>query len=380
MATAEESPSVIPGSMRAARVTPKQVLYASTNHAWSYGWTFYQMLATALAAEHDVVYVDTPLSLARAPLREWGQLRSPRVTTEAGVRVARTLGLPLQRTWAQRRATGAIAASAIGRWAAQAGFDPDVVWTYTPWETPLIERFPRARSVYWTADHAGLIEGEAEHIARVDVVLAASDPVYEELHALFGDKVRKEAVACDFPRYNAAREQPIAVAPLEGLRRPIFGYAGWISPRVDFALLRELSERTEGSVVVAGVTAGLSAAEVASACGSNVVVLGPQSPEELPRLMAAFDVALIPYTEDEFNLHSNPVKFYEYLASGRTTVTTDIPSLRRFGTVASVGPAATFVERALAAVHREEEIDARIEVAREHSFAALVDRLGEVIG
>ena len=360
------------------RVSPRrQILYASTNHAWAYGWTFYQMLAEALARENDVVYLDTPTSAARLPIRRWGELIRPSIETTHGLRVLRTAGLPAQRSWRQRLATGKLAAAATARWATSSNFSPDVVWTYTPWELPLIERFPAARSVYWTADHAGFIPGERSLLERVDVILAAADPVQDELRSVFGDKVHAVAVACDFDRYHGALGDSPALA---GLKRPLLGYAGWVSNRLALELLRELAERTTGTVVVAGVRAGISEADLRAALGPDVVLLGPQSPTELPALMRSFDVALIPYREDEFNLHSNPVKFYEYLASGRPTVTTDIPTLRKFADVASVGSETTFVERALAETAAPTgEPEGRVVVARAHSFPALLERLETVL-
>jgi hypothetical protein len=62
-------------------------------------------------------------------------------------------------------------------------------------------------------------------------------------------------------------------------------------------------------------------------------------------------------------------------------VTPDIPTLRAFGSDASVGSRETFVERALAEAERPTGDEAaRVAVAREHSFPALLERLGAVLG
>ena len=380
----EALPRSRPGSERPGRgpLAGRRILYASTNHAWAFGWTFYQMLAEALAGRNEVVYVDTPTSLARLRPRRWGALLVAAAEREGRLDLLRAAGLPLQRSRWQRSAGGRLAARAVARWAARAGFDPDLVWTFSPWELPLVRRFGAATSVYWTADHLPFVPGERPLLERVDVILAAADPVYEALRARFGARVHPVPVACDFARYHEARlapaPPPAALAPLE---RPLFGYAGWVSPRLDLELLRDLAERRTGTVVVAGVRSGLSAERLRAALGPRVVLLGPQSREELPALMRSFDVALVPYRENEFNRCSNPVKFYEYLASGRPTVTTDIPTLRAFGSVASVGSRETFVERALAEAERPTGDEAaRVAVAREHSFPALLERLGAVLG
>jgi hypothetical protein len=61
-------------------------------------------------------------------------------------------------------------------------------------------------------------------------------------------------------------------------------------------------------------------------------------------------------------------------------VTIDIPTLRPFAHVASIGDTATFVERVLAEAERPTgEAAEREAVAREHSFDALLGRLEKIL-
>jgi glycosyltransferase involved in cell wall biosynthesis len=46
--------------------------------------------------------------------------------------------------------------------------------------------------------------------------------------------------------------------------------------------------------------------------------------------MKAFDVCVIPYLINEFTKNINPLKLYEYFASGKPVVATDIPECRAF--------------------------------------------------
>ena len=116
-------------------------------------------------------------------------------------------------------------------------------------------------------------------------------------------------------------------AQLDGLRRPIAGYAGSVNRRVDVGLVVELARALEGTVVLAGPQQLSNAARSAFDAEPNIVLLGPQTAGQLPSLMLGFDVALIPYVEDEFNLNCNPVKFYEHMASGKPVVSTRLPEL-----------------------------------------------------
>src|SRR5581483_1394667 len=108
----EALPRSRPGSERPGRgpLAGRRILYASTNHAWAFGWTFYQMLAEALAGRNEVVYVDTPTSLARLRPRRWGALLVAAAEREGRLDLLRAAGLPLQRSRWQRSAGGRIAA------------------------------------------------------------------------------------------------------------------------------------------------------------------------------------------------------------------------------------------------------------------------------
>ena len=60
---------------------------------------------------------------------------------------------------------------------------------------------------------------------------------------------------------------------------------------------------------------------------TNVRWLGPKPYSELPRYVAAFDVGLIPYVENDYTRSCFPLKLYEYLAAGKPVVASGLPEL-----------------------------------------------------
>jgi glycosyltransferase involved in cell wall biosynthesis len=348
----------------------RQILYDSRNHAWSYGWTFYQMLADALARDNEVVYLDAPVSLARIRGAEMPLLRGARVEENGRVRVLRSATIPAQRRPWQQALAARLAAGATARWARREGFDPDIVWCYMPSALELLDRFPRASSFYWTGDEV-VMPRERELLERVDAILCVSDPVHDRHRETYGDRAHFVPVACDFERHHAALGA--GADELRGLERPLLGYSGFVNDRFDVELLADLCARlTSGTVVVAGPVGHEQRRALEGL--PRLVLLGPQPAERVPRLIDSFDVALIPYADSTFNRSSNPVKLYEYLALGKPVVSTDIPTLRRFAQVASIGPRETFVERVLEG-GVPGTVDERVAVARDHSFDALLARL-----
>jgi glycosyltransferase involved in cell wall biosynthesis len=351
------------------------------NHSWDYGWTMYQMLAEALSRESEVVYIDAPKSVARFGRADVGLLgRAVPERVNESLHVLRSATFPAHRTEGMRWWAAALAARKTRRWARRADFDPDLVWCYMPYDLEFVERFPHAVSTYWVADHERLLPGEERLMERVDAILCGAVPVLERFESRYGPRAQYFPVACDFERYHGAAP---GYAGLANVERPIYGYAGFVGDRLDFDLIEELaSSLTEGTVVIAGPLRGLPATTIErlEATG-RVTFLGPLDRDDVPRAIADFDVALIPYTDTEFNRNCNPVKFYEYLALAKPIVTTDIPTLHAVGSaVASVGPRDTYVGRAIDALASSPGTgEERVALAREHSFEAAVARLDAIL-
>ena len=55
--------------------------------------------------------------------------------------------------------------------------------------------------------------------------------------------------------------------------------------------------------------------------------LGLQPYEDLPRVVAAFDVGVIPYASNPYTRNCFPLKLYEYLSAGKPVVASGLPSL-----------------------------------------------------
>ena len=62
----------------------------------------------------------------------------------------------------------------------------------------------------------------------------------------------------------------------------------------------------------------------------NIMILGHKSHAEIPKYLAAADVLVLPNSgkEDISRIYTSPMKLFEYMASGRPIVASDLPSLR----------------------------------------------------
>jgi glycosyltransferase involved in cell wall biosynthesis len=68
----------------------------------------------------------------------------------------------------------------------------------------------------------------------------------------------------------------------------------------------------------------------------NVHCLGRRPYEEIPRYGAGFDVAIMPWLDNDWIRHCNPVKLKEYLALGLPVVSTQYPDVHRYSDVVDI--------------------------------------------
>ncbi len=112
---------------------------------------------------------------------------------------------------------------------------------------------------------------------------------------------------------------------IASLSHPIVGFFGALNERVDPAVIEILARRMpEASVALIGPCYGTFPRLKGL---KNVHFLGHRSYLMLPRYLAAFDCAIIPYRLSEGIEFVQPVKALEYLAGGKPVVSTAIPDL-----------------------------------------------------
>jgi glycosyltransferase involved in cell wall biosynthesis len=271
-----------------------------------------------------------------------GWARSSRTARPGGrgaIRVDSPVVLPLQHLGLVRRIGRATLVRRLRRRLSPSR--PLVVWTYLP--LPVIADTAKALGadllVYdWSDDarervlspsarqRARIGRWEDQMAERADVVFVASA---ELLRSRAPANPRTFLVPHGAPRKGregAARPEPHP--SLADLPRPRIGYIGSISEWTDLDLVDRLArERPGWSFVMVGPVRtrakGLRQRP-------NVILTGERPHEEIPSLLAGFDVAIIPYRVSPAMAAASPVKLREYLAAGLPVVSVDVPEVREF--------------------------------------------------
>lgn len=348
-----------------------------------------QIMRRAAARGHGVLFVETGGWLARhlwALLRGGGRGSLARRLTVGervapGVEVRRLLTfLP----WSQRygvlnRLNWRLGAAGIRR-AARGLPAPRVVWIYDPRGVAAVGTLDEAFAVYDCVDdypeQAGYSQRSRAFVTAVDeesarrarIVFATTRPLLER-HLPHNPRTRLVPNVGDYEHFAPAASRALADEELRALPRPVLGFAGNLElSKVDFSVLAELAAAfPDGTLLIAGPARGPALAAIKElATRPNVRWVGPRPYEQLPRLVAAFDVGMIPYVTNDYTRSCFPLKLYEYLAAGKPVVATGLPELAGLEPAVTLAPDA---DAAVAAVRRALD-DADTGVAERIALAA----------
>jgi glycosyltransferase involved in cell wall biosynthesis len=229
---------------------------------------------------------------------------------------------------------------------------------------------------FWpTADRELLQEAERQIRRQARLILAAS----HALAALSCNGTRCEYFphAVDFDHFASAAQPGAIPAAVDQIARPRVGFFGLIYEKIDFALLTAVAREIVGIQLVLIGPCDYCPEQFARL--PNVHLLGPQPYVELPRWIAGLDVLLLPYMDDPMIRRSNPLKLRECLATGKPTVSVDIPEVRAMAPHVEVaGTTADFigaVRRALAGAADASAAAARQAAVRADSWEARARQL-----
>ena len=154
------------------------------------------------------------------------------------------------------------------------------------------------------------------------------------------------------------RRTPPRPKELRGLDGPIIGYAGNLSARIDLALLETLGAGAAaiGTSCCVGSTHLDRSSAASLRVEPNVRFIGTKRYEDAQRIIAHFDVALIPHLDNEMTRSMNPLKAYVYCSLGVPVVSTRSPTSRELAEFITIARGANeflvAIEQALRATRR----------------------------
>jgi glycosyltransferase involved in cell wall biosynthesis len=382
-----------------------------SSQPWNDGmWTNKQHVMSRLAREHRVIFVN----FGPRPLPALLKLKAERQQADSGLErllspaVEQHHGVTVLDLWGPRvgvRALGPnhpwsvystfdVRRALLERYLAREAVADAVLWVYHPGYGAGIADIPHQLLVYdcvdeysefpeyKTGDASWLVEREAGLCRAADVVFTTSQGLYDKKRALNPARTHLVHNVGDFAHFSRAREDATVVPEdLRGLPRPVIGFLGAVSGyKLDIDWLLAFARRhPEASLALIGpVGVGDKATDVGMlAKEPNVHLLGHRAYDALPGYVKGFDVAVIPYKQNEYTANVFPIKFFELLASGKPVVISALPALADYYERVEVARnAEEFVaacERALADPAKNQS--ARLALAAENTWEHRVERM-----
>lgn len=319
---------------------------------WDDLWRRRQQIMSRLARYHRVLYLDplySPLTRFKTNRDLWqrhGPKRGLRHLNDNLNVLSLFAPIPFGRIGWVERFNRSIVNSSVARTITKLGFQNPILWLYhTPLAEQFIGMFNECFVVYDCFDdytaYPGVSPEEAERIvdqerrllSHADIVFTSSSHLYQKCRSM-NAQTHWVPNGVDYTLYEQGMQQAVLIPDdLKAAKRPIIGLTGQIKGKIDMELIDNLARlRPQWSFVFVGpvVKSIIPIANKLQEKYENVLFLGEKDPSDLPRYVAAFDIAIIPFIQNDWTRSINPLKLYEYLACGKPVVSTAIPDVVSF--------------------------------------------------
>ena len=295
-------------------------LFCFSHLRWGFVYQRPQHLLSRFAARLPVWFVEEPLPT------EGSQASLDLTSTDCGVTVA-TPRIPAG--WTREETDAAQRELVNALLTDNCSADP-ILWYYTPMARGFSEHLRAGALIYDCMDELSLFRGApTELLERERALLRAADLVFTggrslyEAKRLLHPRVHAFPSSVDAAHFAQARQAQGDPEDQAGIPRPRLGFAGVIDERMDFGLVEAVARaRPDWQFVMLGPVVKVDPAELPEA--RNLHWLGGKDYKDLPRYMAGWDVALMPFALNDSTRFISPTKTPEYLAAGLPVVSTPI--------------------------------------------------------
>ena len=203
-------------------------------------------------------------------------------------------------------------------------------WYYTPMALAVGNYFSPKMIIYDCMDELSLFKfAPIELKDREKELFNKADLVFTGGHNLFQAKKNSHHNIHPFPssidkeHFIQARNITTDEEDQVNIPHPRFGYYGVIDERFDIELIMEVAKRKpEWHFVIIGPIVKIDPETLPKL--NNIHYTGPRNYEVLPKYLAGWDIAIIPFLCNDSTKYISPTKTPEYLAGGKAVISTSI--------------------------------------------------------
>lgn len=210
-----------------------------------------------------------------------------------------------------------------------------IAWFYTPMAMNFAAHLEPLATVFDCMDELSafkfappeLIENERRVMEKADLVFTGGQSLYEAKKDKH-ERVHAFPSSIDTKHFNQARTITEEPEDQKNIAHPRFGFCGVIDERMDIDLLGQLADlRPEWQFVMIGPVVKIAEEDLPRR--ENIHYLGGKSYNDLPKYLASWDVAIMPFAINDATKYISPTKTPEYLAAGLPVISTAIRDVVR---------------------------------------------------
>lgn len=270
-------------------------------------------------------------------------------------------------------------------------FETYILWVGTPIVAPIIDEFKPELIIYHAVDRFSefsfvdkfkIKEYELLISKKADAIICTSDAIRDDLK-VYNSSTYTVTHAVDFEHFNLLPDLKPIPSDIFNIEKPIIGYFGGLSERINYSLLKNIALRyTSANLVLIGEKLpGLKELDEILRF-PNVHFLGYKSYDLLPLYLKQFNVCLIPYHVNELMMGVDPIKLREYLCQAKPVVSTKLPEVEKMQDLIYVAENENdFVDKVgHALVENQNSIfDARIRLAKQCNWKNKISEIENII-
>ena len=375
----------------------KQVVCLSTSPWYPFPTRKQQVMSRLSDAE--ILYFDPPITLiaplkdkqARPKLKAW---KKPGVKPQENITV---YALPPVIPFFNKfrfinRLNQKRISSYVNKKCRAHGFHTPVLWTYSPTASDCVDHIPHSALVYDCVDrhsaYGGLMNPalvdkmELDLAKKADMVFATAKNLCTRLQAA-NPKAKFIPNGANFPRFFAASQPQPKPEDFPAGDGPVFCFVGALQACIEYGFIAYAAKARPDwrFVFIGGQIAGVNLSELQAL--PNCHFLGLRPNEQLPQYLAHCDVCLNLFDQSDLSKDVSPLKFFEYLATGKSIVSTPQPEqILQFSShihiAATKEEFLTACEQALKDT-APERTAARIELGRQSSWDSRVAQMEQIL-
>ena len=240
-----------------------------------------------------------------------------------------------------------------------------VCWYYTPMALGFTRSLTPRAVVYDCMDELSAFKGAPTELGlRERELFKLADLVFTGGYSLYEAKRNNHHSVHPFPssidreHFKMARRALAEPIDQQAIAHPRLGFFGVIDERFDIQLLEQVATlRPDWQFPMIGPIVKIHPDTLPHK--PNIHYLGSKTYQQLPAYIAGWDVALLPFAQNESTRFISPTKTPEYLAAGKPVISTPIRDVIRpygeGGLVSIVNNAHEFIAAAEKALARKSD-------------------------